>query len=85
MINYTTLKHKQRKQAQDHTVREVLQQLLEISHKHIPNNSRVCRVTVSLDVPDQKRYLTLDFSPLHSTYVVKDPKLKLSLMQQDNT
>lgn len=82
MIDYKKLKWKQRKQAQDFTVNSCLEQLLKISHEDIPNGSRACRITLTLDVPNTRRYLRLDFSPLHSTYVIREAEqTKLSLVK----
>ena len=85
MTDYTNLTYEQRKQIQDFSVREALKELIQVSHKHIPTNSRVCRLSLVLDVPGRKNSLILDYSPLHHTYVIRNPDLKLSLLQQDDT
>ena len=83
-MDYTNLSFKQRKQLQDFPLREALEQLIKVSHKHIPNNSRICRLDIVLDVPGRTRSIILDFSPLHFTYVIRDPEIKLSLMKDEN-
>ena len=84
MIDCTNLTFEQRKQIQDLPVGEALKQLIKVSHKHIPDNSRVCRLTLVLDAPGRKNSLILDYSPLHYTYIVRDPNLKLSLISHDD-
>ena len=63
--------------SQEHTYCLAIEKLLQISHKNIPPDSRICRLDIVLDVPGRTRSLILDFSPIHNTHITQDKKIIL--------
>ena len=61
----------QRGELQSVPLRKAVQDLISVSHKHIPKDSRVARLDIVLDVPGRKRSLILDYCPDPSLYITK--------------
>ena len=75
----TRMEYEERKNYQHTPVVNACKTLIEVSHKHIPEGSRICRLDIILDVPNRKRSIILDYSPAIKLYVDNEGSLTYSL------
>ncbi len=76
-LNLSEMSYKDRTRYQHLNLLTATKELLKVSHVKIPEEARVARVTVVLDIPGKKNMKNIDFAPCDPLYTDHNGNLNL--------